>query len=282
MALWGNTDALASAPKYLAPTITVDGQTVATNTITANGHGFDTGDRVTYVNSANPIGLLSSGGLYFVIRVDEDNFQVAASASDASAGTEILITAGGAGSATDTFQKTPENLFFVDIEESQQSENKARGLNGPGWWLYETYTDAYGNTRHKAECIVSMARTAADATDLGVTGDTAVEDATVVDRTITIDSQPVDTDILGAGTDATFVVAASVDPASALAFQWEVSVDAGANWSAIAGATASTLVVAGTNPGPADAEYVDQNQFRVVVSSSGATDVTSDAATLTL
>lgn len=282
MALWGNTDALAAAPKYIAPSVTVDGQTVAANTITANQHGFVTGDRVTYSNTANPIVGLTSGDIKFVIRVDANSFQVADSAVDAAAGTETVITAGGAGSATDTFQKTPENLFFIDYEESQQAENQARGLNGPGWWLYETYTDAYGNTRHKAECLVPMVIAAADAGDLGVTGDTAVEDATVVDRTITIDAQPADIDILGAGTDASFVVAASVDPAIAITFQWEVSVDSGANWAPIAGATLATLTVAGTNPGPVDPEYVDQNQFRVVVSADGATSVTSDAATLTV
>ena len=279
MALWGNTDALAAAPKYIAPSVTVDGQTVAANTITANRHGFVTGDRVTYSNTANPIVGLTSGDIKFVIRVDSNSFQVADSAVDAAAGTETVITAGGAGSATDTFQKTPENLFFIDFEESQQAENQARGLNGPGWWLYETYTDGYGNTRHKAECLVPMIRSAADAGDLGVTGDTAVEDATVVDRTITIDAQPAAASVTSPD-PAQFVVAASVDPAIALSFQWEVSTDGGNNWAnstAAAGTTSSTLDVVST-----DADYVTLNQFRVVVSADGATSVTSDAVLLTV
>jgi len=279
MALWGNTDALAAAPKYIAPTVTVDGQTVAANTVTANQHGFITGDRVTYSNTANPIVGLTSGDIKFVIRVDANSFQVADSAVDAAGGTETTITAGGAGSATDTFQKTPENLFFIDYEESQQAENQARGLNGPGWWLYETYTDAYGNTRHKAECLVPMVIAAADAGDAGVTGDTAVEDATAVDRTITIDAQPVAASVTSPD-PASFVVAASVDPATTITFQWQVSTDGGSNWAnstAAAGTTSSTLDVVST-----DADYVDANQFRVVVSSDGATDVTSDAVLLTV
>lgn len=279
MALWGNTDALVAAPKYIAPSVTVDGQTVAANTITANQHGFVTGDRVTYSNTANPIVGLTSGDIKFVIRVDANSFQVADSAVDAAAGTETVITAGGAGSATDTFQKTPENLFFIDYEESQQAENQARGLNGPGWWLYETYTDAYGNTRHKAECLVPMVIAAADAGDLGVTGDTAVEDATVVDRTITIDAQPTPASVTSPD-PAQFVVAASVDPAIALSFQWEVSTDGGNNWAnstAAAGSTANVLDLVST-----DADYVTLNQFRVVVSADGATSVTSDAVLLTV
>ena len=279
MALWGNTDALAAAPKYIAPTVTVDGQTVAANTVTANQHGFITGDRVTYSNTADPIVGLTSGDIKFVIRVDANSFQVADSAVDAAGGTETTITAGGAGSATDTFQKTPENLFFIDYEESQQAENQARGLNGPGWWLYETYTDAYGNTRHKAECLVPMVIAAADAGDAGVTGDTAVEDATAVDRTITIDAQPAAVSVTSPD-PASFVVAASVDPATAITFQWQVSTDGGSNWAnstAAAGTTSSTLDVVST-----DADYVDANQFRVVVSSDGATDVTSDAVLLTV
>ena len=172
------------------------------------------------------------------------------------------------------------NAFFVDKEEAVQPENIAKGLDSAGWWLYTTYTDSASVVRHKAELLVAMS-SASDDVSAANAGDRA-DDAVVVDRTITIDAQPADTDISGAGTDATFTVAASVDPTAALTFQWEVSVDTGSNWTPIAGATNSTLIVAGTSPGPADAEYVDLNQFRVIVSSDGATDVTSSAAILTL
>jgi hypothetical protein len=170
--------------------------------------------------------------------------------------------------------------FFIDKDEAVQPENIAKGLDSAGWWLYTTYTDSASVVRHKAELLVAMS-SASDDVSAANAGDRA-DDAVAVDRTITIGTQPADTDILGAGTDATFAVVASVDPATTITYQWEVSVDTGANWTVIAGATAATLVVAGTTPGPADAEYVDLNQFRVVVSSDGATDVTSSAAILTL
>jgi hypothetical protein len=69
-----------------------------------------------------------------------------------------------------------DNAVFVDLEESQVASNRAKGLTGPGWWLYHT-----SNGRHYAECLVPMKVAAADAGDLGITGDTADEDLVVAD-----------------------------------------------------------------------------------------------------
>ena len=73
------------------------------------------------------------------------------------------------------------NCYFIDIEESEVASNKAKGLGTGGWNLYTTYTDSDGATRNRAECLVAMGVTAADAGDDGVTGDTADEDAVVAD-----------------------------------------------------------------------------------------------------
>ena len=67
-----------------------------------------------------------------------------------------------------------DNAVFVDLEESGVASNRAKGLTGPGWWLYHT-----SNGRHYAECLVPMKVYAADAGDLGVSGtgdDTVVAD----------------------------------------------------------------------------------------------------------
>lgn len=72
---------------------------------------------------------------------------------------------------TDTANDAPKylssadasNVFLVDIDEA--AANKGIGLGTGGWNLYTTYTDANGNTRHKAENLVAMAVTAADAGD---------------------------------------------------------------------------------------------------------------------
>ena len=59
--------------------------------------------------------------------------------------TAVGLTRGnGAGSATET-------IVFVDETEAGLAANKERGITAPGWWAYRTYTDAAGNTRHKAE-----------------------------------------------------------------------------------------------------------------------------------
>jgi len=69
-----------------------------------------------------------------------------------------------------------DNAVFVDVTEAGIAANRAKGLKGPGWWLYHT-----AGGRHYAECLVPMKVSAGDAGDLGVTGDTAVEDAIVAD-----------------------------------------------------------------------------------------------------
>ena len=272
MALWGKTDALISAPKYIAPTRAIDMSSaaeVAANVITDPGHGFITGDPVTYTSTSAATNL-ASGTVYYVIRLTADTFSLATSPANAAVPTPIVLT--NDGDSGDTFQLTPDNLYFVDFEESQQPENQARGLVGPGWWLYESYTDGNGATRHKAEQLVPMVELAADAGDRN-------DDLVLVDRTITIDSQPAAASVTSPD-PASFVVAASVDPATTITFQWQVSTDGGSNWAnstAAAGTTSSTLDVVST-----DADYVDANQFRVVVSSDGATDVTSDAVLLSV
>ena len=69
-----------------------------------------------------------------------------------------------------------DNAIFVDLTEAAVPANRAKGITGPGWWLYHT-----DGGRHHAECLVPMKVTAVAAGDLGVTGDTAVEDAIVAD-----------------------------------------------------------------------------------------------------
>lgn len=75
-----------------------------------------------------------------------------------------------------------DQAFFIDTTEAAVTANRAQGLKTGGWNAYTTYTTNGGTvTRHKVEPLVAMAVSAGDAGDLGVTGDTAVEDATVAD-----------------------------------------------------------------------------------------------------
>ena len=68
------------------------------DTITINNHRFLTGSRVTYTNGGGGnIGGLSTGTVYFVIKVDHNTIQLATNASNANAGTSINITGTGTG-----------------------------------------------------------------------------------------------------------------------------------------------------------------------------------------
>lgn len=73
------------------------------------------------------------------------------------------------------------NAFFVATEEARVTGNRAKGLQTPGWNLFETYTDTNGATRRRVEPLVVMKVAAATAGDAGVSGNTAIEDATVAD-----------------------------------------------------------------------------------------------------
>ena len=63
-------------------------------------------------------------------------------------------TKAGVGIAASSQAKT---TVFVDETEAQLNETKSRGITGPGWWSYFTYTDSSGATRHKAEQLIFVA-----------------------------------------------------------------------------------------------------------------------------
>lgn len=184
MAQWGKTDTLADAPKYEAPTVTFDSTDTdvvdtTADTITIPSHGLATGQRVYYGAGGDPITGLTNREFYYVIRVDENTIQLAANSSNAAAGTDIDLTAVGTG--TDALQVAPEELFFVDEEEAGVASNRAKGLRTGGWNYYEEWTDQNGNTRRRVEPLIAMGVPAADAGDLGIDGNTAIEDTTVAD-----------------------------------------------------------------------------------------------------
>ena len=161
------------------------------------------------------------------------------------------------------------DLVFVDDTEQAIAANKARGIWGPGWWLYETYQTAAGDTRHKAECIAFVHATAAAAGDDA--DDTVVAD---VLETITIGTQPADaTTSSGA---ATFTVAATVDQSGTITYQWQKKAAGSTRYANVSGATSASLALTGQTAA------ADGDKYRVKINTSkGAEEVVSDAATLT-
>ena len=108
MAYLGNKGATGENNSFkilddLAFTTTFNGSDANTvnhsaDTITINSHRFLTGSRVTYTNGGGGnIGGLSTGTVYFVIKVDHNTIQLATNASNANAGTKINITGTGTG-----------------------------------------------------------------------------------------------------------------------------------------------------------------------------------------
>lgn len=178
---------------------------------------------------------------------------------------KVAATVGnGAGSVTET-------IVFVDEQEAQLTENKERGINGPGWWAYHSYSQG-GVTRHKARMLCFLTNPDLNANE------TQPDDAIAADYSITIDTQPLDASVT-APAAAQFVVAASTTPAGGtLTYQWQE--DSGSGFADItdagvySGALTDTLDIS-------DSTGLDGYEYRVVVSNTGAsTDVTSDVVLL--
>ena len=181
------------------------------------------------------------------------------------------VTKAGRGIAASEQAKT---VVFVDETEAALAENKARGINAPGWWSYFTYTDGSGKTRHKAEHLVFIANP--DTTE------TQPDDAIAADvqNIVTISVQPADASVTAPAT-ATFSVTASVTTGTGtIAYQWQLSTDSGASFSNISGANSASYTTPATTAGT-----LDENgyQYRVkLTTDTGAAEVVSTAATLTV
>lgn len=292
MALWGKTDALVSTPKFVARTATFDSETTVNTTaktidILNSGTGFATGDAVLYsIGEGTVITGLTDATTYFVRVVGAGLIELYDTYTHAITlgGTTGRKNLSGAGEGIQTLQRTAaanafgdhiyngRQIVFVDSNEATVAANKAKGITGAGWWSYTTYSDAQSVTRHKAECLVAMAVTAADAGD--------AEDTVTVDRVITIDTQPqaVTVDLSESESDtATFSVVASVTGDGALSYQWQKQESGSGAWAAVTGATSASYTT-----GVVTVLADNTDKYRVVVSAAGAANVTSSAVALTV
>ena len=161
-----------------------------------------------------------------------------------------------------------KQILFIDDTEAALAENKARGLNAPGWWSYFTYTDGAGNTRHKAEMLVTIAGPDTNANETQA-DDAAAADVSVL---ITINNQPAPTLAVIVGQPLNLAVDAIATPpgdASVLSYQWQKK--SGRRWVNV-GADLPTYDVATYAEG-------DAGSYRVkLTSSNGAKEVISDTS----
>ena len=187
-------------------------------------------------------------------------------------------TKAGVGIAASSQAKT---TVFVDETEAQLNETKSRGITGPGWWSYFTYTDSSGATRHKAEQLIFVANP--DGTETQADDTIAADVASAV--TITV--QPANsTSSSGAGTYT--ITTTTTGTPGALAYQWQRQTAGGKRWTNITasldtGITYADFTTATLAYSALAADTLDGNKFRVKITSAGGTEeVMSDgAATLT-
>jgi len=284
MAVFGKLDAKAMGTNV--------GVTNGDATVTTAGDFTDSTDNLVVVGDVLEI----SGVAYLVKTVTS---ATALELHKVYAGSTATITAANAvrrtppkavadfvvnGGDSNTYQ-----LLFVDSTEAvASSENASRGITGPGWWQYRTYTDNAGNTRHKSECLAFLnvaAATSGDDTD-----DTLVADAV---SAVVIGTQPA-ASVSGAGSAAdgagTFApVTSTTGTPGALAYVWQrqtaaattrwvnisASLDTGITY---ADFTTATLAYTGL----AD-DSLDGYKYRVKITSAGGTEevISNGAATLT-
>jgi len=186
-----------------------------------------------------------------------------------------LARGNGSGSVSET-------IVFVDAAEAVLNENKTRGITGPGWWAYKTYTDGAGNTRHKAECLAFISNP--DGTETQADDTIAADVASAV----TITAQPAaSTSSSGAGT-FTLTTTTTGTP-GALAYQWQRQTAAATTrWVNIAadtdtGVTYADFTTATLAYSSLGDDSLDGYKYRVKITSAGGTEevISDGAATLT-
>ena len=181
----------------------------------------------------------------------------------------------GSGSVTET-------IVFIDAAEAALNENASRGITGPGWWAYKTYTDNGGNTRHKAECLAFISNP--DGTETQADDTIAADVASAV--TITV--QPAaSTSSSGAGT-FTLTTTTTGTP-GALSYVWQrQTANATTRWANIAadtdtGVTYADFTTATLAYSSLGDDTLDGYKYRVKITSAGGTEevISDGAATLT-
>jgi len=263
MALWGLTDTLAGAPKWLTPTTTVAGTAFATTTITVPNHSFTTGDQVTFTNVDTDLtGTNVGSGIKYVKVLTTSTIELWGNAATDADQLSASNTAG-----THTIQVTPSDVYLIDSTEATLKANQDKGLDSPGWYKYSTYNTSDAVTRHNTEQLVAFGEGT-----VAVTGDTGVDgtdDAVAFDRELTITSISAPAVDLANDVDivATVVVAQSGVAGGTITFQWQKSTDNGANFTNISADATYTNVTTAvlTVTGSAVSDKVGE-QYRCVVS----------------
>lgn len=270
MSLWGKKDDV-----YSIGTITVN---YGTKAVTGAGTSFT----ALSVGDVILVGAGATFGRAIIASVtDNTNCSIAS--------TEFLSGAAISGVSWEASQEPKyvlkdSNYSATQIRGADENETKATsstvGLAHCGWVGIKTYVDSSGRLRTKSEVLVAMSGITTGTASYTDGGDSD-DDPVLPDSLIVISSQP--SNAVGvATTTLTFSVTAAATPVVAsLSYQWQFSSTGVAytnitNNSVYSGATTSGLGVTATNTA------LNGFYYRVLISATGITTVTSNAATLTV
>jgi hypothetical protein len=244
----------------------------ASGTIELAVDGSVTGTSTAFTTQAAVGDILTANSIDFRITAITDNTNATVVDAD-TPGAAIVAQAAG---ASYTLSEKPTMMSFNSVggyasetvygvdENEMAANNDVEGAAHAGWVHVRT-----NGSRKIVETLVAMSKN-------GITGD--AEDVVFEDFRISITTQPAD-DSSATGEAVTFaVVAAITGTGGTLTYQWQL--DSGSGFANItdggvySDATTDTLAIS-------DNTGLDTNEYRCVVSATGADSVTSDAATLT-
>tara|TARA_R100000329_G_scaffold53160_1_gene48790 strand:+ start:119 stop:943 length:825 start_codon:yes stop_codon:yes gene_type:complete len=259
----------------------------------SNNIGVTNGDATVTKNAADTIvggDVLQISGVNYIVKTITSTTSI--ELHKAYAGATATVT------AANVIKRTPPKqvaefvilggdsnsyeLIFADATEGSLAESKSRGISNPGWWVYRSYTDHAGNTRHKAECVAAL--TVASGTSGDMADDTIAAD---VASAVTITGQPGNsTSSSGAGTFA--VTTSTTGTPGALAYVWQRQKSGTKRWVNVSASldtgityadfTTATLAYSGLG-----SNALDGYNYRVKITSANGTEevITDGAGTLT-
>ena len=261
MALWGKQDS-----KTAAGTIAIN---ATTGVVTGSSTNFDGGARVGDY-------IVVSGEHYQIVSITDDTTAKVragipgATMTAVSSGTSYsltekpaFVTTESAGTANGIHGNITK-VHGVDTAEVAAERQNGTPVAHAGW--IRTTTGSGGRAgRVFNEVLVAMG---------SITGD--LEDVVMQDLNIVISVQPADLEV-ASGAEASFsVTAATVPTGGTITYLWQVSTDSGDTWGTASGTSnEATYTIA-------SASGEDGYQYRCVLSATGATNVTSSVATLTV